>query len=81
MQDILYIKTDRLFIILLKGGNIMDKETLKMFSELLDEKLGALENRLDKEASLLNNLASEVETIAEAQKSHMGQGEKWFNRA
>ena len=65
----------------------MDKETLKMFSELLDSKFGDLENRLDskleilenkldKNTILLENLTSKVETMAEVQKSHMDQGEK-----
>ena len=72
----------------------MDQETIKMFSELLDSKLGALENRLDgklgtlenrlvaridKNTMLLENLTSKVETIAEVQKSHMGQDEKAHN--
>ena len=33
----------------------MDKETLKMFSELLDSKLGDLENRLDSKLGDLEN--------------------------
>ena len=72
----------------------MDKETLKMFSELLDSKLGDLENRLDgklgalekrldvkldKNTMLLENLTVKVETIAEIQKSHMEQNEKAHN--
>lgn len=68
----------------------MDKETLEMFSELLDNKLGALESRidnrfstldtkLDKNIMLLENLKSKVETMAEVQKSHMEQNEKAHN--
>ena len=34
----------------------MDKETLKMFSELLDSKLGELENRLDNKLGDLENV-------------------------
>lgn len=74
---------DILPIILLKGGRDMDEETLKMFSELLDSKLGALENRLDvkldKNTMLLENLTSKVETIAKLQKLHMEQNEKALN--
>jgi prophage DNA circulation protein len=85
---------DKILIVILKGGNSMDKETLKMFSELLDSKLGALENRLDdkigalenrldakldKNTMLLENLTSKVETIAEVQKSYMEQNEKAHN--
>ena len=33
----------------------MDKETLKMFSELLDSKLGTLENKLDDKLGALEN--------------------------
>ena len=42
-------------IMLLKGGNSMDKETLKIFSELLDNKLGDLESRLDSKLGALEN--------------------------
>lgn len=38
-----------------KGGNSVDKETLKMFSELLDSKLGTLENKLDDKLGALEN--------------------------
>ncbi|MBZ9689229.1 hypothetical protein G9F72_023310 [Clostridium estertheticum] len=68
----------------------MDEETMKMFSGILDSKLGALENRLnsklgtlenklDKNTMLLKNLTSKVETMAEVQKLHMEQNEKAHN--
>ena len=38
-----------------KGSNSVDKETLKIFSELLDSKLGTLENRLDDKLGALEN--------------------------
>lgn len=72
----------------------MDKETLKMFSELLDSKLGDLENRLDsklgalekrleykldKNTTLLENLKVKVESIEEIQKLHMAQNQKEHN--
>lgn len=63
----------------MKGGNIMDKETLKMVSELLDNKLGALENKVDKEAKLLETLTSKVETIAKVEKTHIEHQGKWTN--
>ena len=60
----------------------MDKETLKMFSEMLDSKLEAIEdrlngidNRLDKSTMLLEDLSGKVETMAEVQKLHMEQNE------
>lgn len=57
----------------------MDKETLKMISELLDNKLGALQNKVDKEANLLETLKSEVETMAKVQKTYIEQQGKWTN--
>lgn len=46
----------------------MDKETLKMFSELLDSKLGEMENRidakLDNNTMILENLISKVDKNA-----------------
>jgi len=63
----------------MKGGNLMDKETLKMISELLDNKLGALENKVDKEAKLLEALTSKVETIAKVEETHIEQQGKWTN--
>ena len=57
----------------------MDKETLEMVRELIDSKLGALENRLDKETKLLETLTSKVETIAKVEKTHIEQQGKWTN--
>jgi len=37
----------------------VDKETLKMFSELLDSKLGSLENRIDEKLGTLENRLDE----------------------
>jgi hypothetical protein len=57
----------------------MDKETLKMFSELLDSKLGDLERRLDykldKITMALEDLTCKFDVIEEVQKSHIEQNE------
>jgi hypothetical protein len=55
----------------------MDKETLKMFSELLDSKLGELENRLDsKLGELENRLDDKLESLENRLEGKLGTLEK-----
>jgi len=42
----------------------MDKEVLKMMSEMLDSKLGALDSKLDNNAMLLEKLKTKVDKNA-----------------
>ena len=55
---------------------LMNKDDLKAIAELLDSKLNPMKKQLNKNTLTLEEVKSDIKTIAEVQKSHMKQNEK-----
>ena len=56
--------------IYVKGGGFMDRETIKLLSDLLDEKLEPIKARLDEHSSILNEHSSILNEHSEILKVH-----------
>lgn len=54
----------------------MNKEDLKAIKDLLKEELEPIKDQLNKNTIILEDMRTDIKTIAEVQKSHMDQNEK-----